>query len=106
MRIQNDGITSAAASQTAPADGAAQARSSNPGGAVNGGASSGGDQVDISSLSGNLASAGGALAHQQAARVSQLAALYSKGQYQADSLQTSRALVAGAIGGGSVEGDN
>jgi anti-sigma28 factor (negative regulator of flagellin synthesis) len=47
-----------------------------------------------------------ALAGEQAARVSDLAAIYAKGQYQVDATQLSRALVSRALGAGSVEEDN
>ena len=103
MRIHNDGIAAAAASQAAPAENAAQPGSSTLSVPV---ATSGGDQVDISSLSGNVASSVGALAEQQSAHVSQLAALYAKGEYQVDSMQTSRALLSGAIASGPVEEDS
>jgi hypothetical protein len=66
-------------------------------------ASTGTDQVDISSLSGNVAASSAALASQQAARVSHLAALHSKGEYQLDSMQISRALLSGAIAAGPAE---
>jgi hypothetical protein len=103
IRIQNDGIASAATSQTAPVEQAGKQGSSARSGSV---ANSGADQVDISSLSGNIAASSGALAEQQAARVSQLAGIYSKGDLQVDSQQLSRALVSSAIQGSSGGGDN
>jgi anti-sigma28 factor (negative regulator of flagellin synthesis) len=103
MRIYNDGIAALAASQAAAAESAAQPGSSPQAGLV---ADSGADQIDISSLSGNVAASAAALAGQQAARVSQLAALYAKGEYQVDSLQLSRALVSEAIASGSLEEDS
>jgi hypothetical protein len=109
IRIQNDGVASAATSLPAPVESvtAEKSGSSSFTGSVG---SSGGDQVDISSLSGNITESSNALAAQGAARVSQLAALYSKGEYQVDSMQLSQSLVAGAISGsvaaGSFGGDN
>ncbi len=103
MRIQNDGIAGPAVSQTVPAGNAEPASSSALGRPP---ANHGGDQVDLSSFSGSLSASVGALAEQQAARVSQLSALYGRGEYSADSMQTSRALVSHALAGGSLAGDN
>jgi hypothetical protein len=103
MRIHNDGIAGPAASQSTPAESAAQPGSSTLSASV---ANGGTDQVDISSLSGNVAASAGALASQQAARVSQLAALYSRGEYRVDSMEVSRALVSAAISGSSMEEDS
>src|ERR1035438_905768 len=99
MRIQNDGIANLAASQAAQVQSATQPGGSTQAESI---AHSGADQVAISSLSGNIAASSAALAGQQAARVSQLAAVYARGEYQANSLETSRALVSAAIAGGSV----
>jgi anti-sigma28 factor (negative regulator of flagellin synthesis) len=101
MRIQNDALAAAAASQTAPAESAKQAGSSKPSGS----SLHGTDQVDISSFSANVADSNATLAAQQAARVKHLAALYAAGQYHVDSAQLSRAMVSRAISGGSVEDD-
>ena len=103
LRIQNDGISAAAASQTVPAENAGKPGSSTQAGSI---ASSGSDQVDISSLSGNVAASSGDLANREAARVSQLTALYSSGNLQVDTAQLSRALVSAAISGSSVDGDS
>ena len=102
MRIDSDGIAASAAAPGASAGSAVQPGLSTRAGLV---ADSGADQVDISSLSGNIAASAAALASQQAVRVSQLAALYAKGEYQVDSAQLSRALVSGAIAGGSLGED-
>jgi hypothetical protein len=94
IRIQNDGIAAAAASQTAPAE-----KTGKPGSTSSGSiGSSGADQVDISSLSGSIAAASSALASQQSARVSQLTGLYASGQFQVNSAQLSSALVTSAMG--------
>jgi hypothetical protein len=105
MRIHDDGLAAAAASQSAPANGpiGLGSGSSRQSGSVS---NLGADQVDISSLSGNVAATSAALANQQAARVSQLAALYAKGDYHVDSMQLSRALISGSMAGGSVEGNS
>jgi hypothetical protein len=102
MQIHNDGIAGPAASQSAPAESAAQPGSSTQIGFPNSGA----DQVEISSLSGNIAASVNALANQQAGRVSQLAALYARGEYQVNSQQLSHALVSAAISGGSMGEDS
>jgi hypothetical protein len=103
MRIHNDGIAAAAAPPPAPAENVAQLGSSTLVAPI---ANTGGDQVDISSFSGSVASSVGALAEQQATRVSHLAALYARGEYQLDSMQTSRALLSGAIASGPAEEDS
>lgn len=102
IRIQNDGVAAATNAQAAPAANAAQKGSSLLSGSI---APAGADQVDLSPLSGNIAATVGALASQQASRVSQLAALYSKGEYPVDSAQLSRALVQRAMSSDAVEGD-
>jgi len=101
MRIYNDGI-GASAFQPGSVDTAQSAGSSTRTGSAG---SSGTDQVEISSLSGNIAAATSALAGQQAARVSQLAALYAKGDYQVNSLRVSQALVSNALSA-SLDGDS
>jgi hypothetical protein len=103
IRIQNDGIAAASTAPLAPTENAGKPDSSSQSGSVSAG---GADLVDISSLSGNIAASVSALADQQAARVSQLAALYAKGDYQVNSAQLSHALVSAAIGGGPVDGDD
>ena len=103
IRIQNDGIGATGSSQVAPVDNAGRSGQSTFTSSIG---NSGSDHVDISSLSGNIAATSSALADQQAARVSQLAALYSKGDFQVDSAQLSRALVSGAMSGSSFDGDN
>jgi anti-sigma28 factor (negative regulator of flagellin synthesis) len=101
MRIQNDGIAGPSASGPAAAESVAQSGASTRAGSA--GSSSGADQVEISSLSGNVAAAAATLASTQADRVSQLAALYAKGEYRVDSMQLSRALISSAISSGSEE---
>ncbi len=103
MHIQNDGIAGPAASQSAALESTAQPGSSVLARSTANGAT---DQVEISALSGNIAASSGALANQQTARVSQLAALYARGEYHVDSWQLSRALVSQAISSGSVGEDS
>ncbi len=103
MRIHNDALAAAAAPPPAPVENVAQLGSSTLIAPV---ANNGDDQIDISSLSGNVASSVGALADQQSARVSHLASLYARGEYQVDSMQISRALLSGAIASASVEEDS
>lgn len=103
MRIHNDAVSTSAASQAAQAESVAQSGSK---GRLNSTGATGGDQVQISSLSGNLASSNAALASQQSSRVSHLAALYAKGNYDGNAAQISKALVAGAITSGSVGAEN
>ncbi|MGA2648592.1 MAG: hypothetical protein ABSF15_28245 [Candidatus Sulfotelmatobacter sp.] len=102
IRIHNDVIAAAAPPPPAPAENAARAGASTLASSV---AGSSGDQVEISSFSGNVATSVGALAEQQGARVSHLAALYARGDYQVDSMQTSRALISGAIASSPIEED-
>jgi hypothetical protein len=103
IQIHNDQVAGIATPLAAPVESAAQRSGSTQ---TESTGHSGADQVAISSLSGNIAASAAALANQQAARVSQLAAIYAKGEYQPDSLATSRALVSAAIAGGSVEEDS
>ncbi|MGA2722549.1 MAG: hypothetical protein ABSG79_09025 [Bryobacteraceae bacterium] len=99
IQIHNDGIGGPAASQSAPLGSVAQPGSSTRIGIA---ANSDADQVEISSLFGNISSSAAALADQQAAHVTQLAAVYARGQCSADSLQVSHALVSEAISSASV----
>src|ERR1700722_2914527 len=99
IRIQNDGIAAASTAQTGALENAGKPSSSTQSTSIG---NSGSDHVDISSLSGNIAASSSDLASQQAARVSQLTALFSQGNYQVNSADLSRALVSAAIGGGSV----
>ena len=102
MQIHNDGIAGPAGSQSSPSVTTAQPDQSTR---IGFGANTGGDQVEISSLSANIAATAATLADQQAARVNHLAAVYARGEYQADSMQVSRALIGGAVAGASPEGD-
>jgi len=101
MRIHNNQIPPAPPPPPpAPAENVAQSGATTLAAPITNG---GGDQVEISSFSGNVATSVGALGEQQAARVSQLAALYARGDYQVDSMQVSRALISGAIASGPIE---
>ena len=99
IRIQNDGIAGAGASQINPAD----ALSS--GGANRGASSAGGgaDRVDISSLSESFSSATASLDAQRADKIGRLTQLYAQGQYQLDSAAISRSLISSALSASSME---
>ncbi|HUP04079.1 MAG TPA: hypothetical protein VMU19_08820 [Bryobacteraceae bacterium] len=100
MRVHNDPAAAAAATQTATVDRMAPAGSSS---AAASGAQGVTDQVSISSLSNSLTASLGTLEDQQSARVSYLAAIYARGEYQADSAQTSHAMVSQALTGSAAE---
>lgn len=57
----------------------------------------GGDQVEISSTSGQIAQAIAAFGAQHAGRVEALSADYQAGRYQPDSMATGRAIIADAV---------
>jgi hypothetical protein len=97
IQIHSEHVAGIATPLAAPVDGGSRPEAPPRAESIAGG---GGDQVAISSLSGNIAASAAALASQHASRVSQLAALYGKGAYQPDSLQTSRALVSAAMAAG------
>jgi anti-sigma28 factor (negative regulator of flagellin synthesis) len=103
IRLQNDGVAGASSSAASQTNLTPSGSPITPASGVNSGAAT--DQVEISSLSENVASASSALQTQQADRVSHLAAVYAKGQYQVDSAQLSHALVSHALASGSVEND-
>ena len=62
----------------------------------------GGDRVELSSLSGGVASSIASANGQQAERVRQLAALYASGRYEVDPAKISHALVSDSIRSGSI----
>lgn len=103
IRIQNDGIAGAGASQIAQTSAPAPHGPASAGAGKN---AAGTDRVDLSTLSGSMATQLSAMASQQANRVSQLAALYAKGQYQVNPGHISRALISNAISTGAVESEN
>ena len=102
IRLQNDGVAGASTSAASQTNLTQSGSSITPASGFNTG---GADQVEISSLSESISSASSALGSQQADRVSQLAAVYAKGQYQVDSVQLSHALVSHALASCSVEND-
>lgn len=103
IRIQNDGLAGAAASETSRTQDTVQIGNGagRPGSRFD--ASS--DRVEISSLSGQIADASNSSQAAQANRVSKLAAMYQSGRYQVDSVAVSRALVSQAIQTGGTGGD-
>jgi anti-sigma28 factor (negative regulator of flagellin synthesis) len=97
IRIQND--------QTADIASTSAQRTEQPvrfaaGGTKSGrGISSGGeDRVEVSSTTASIGEAVSADNAARSNRVRQLGALYASGQYSADSLRTSEAMVSGALG--------
>jgi anti-sigma28 factor (negative regulator of flagellin synthesis) len=99
MKIQNDGLTGSnplEAGRTAPVT--SPANSNAPGGSKISGKE--GDSVEISGISSRLTESNAADGVQRANRVSQLAALYARGQYQVNSSSLSQALVSQALSGG------
>jgi len=103
IRLQNDGVAGASTSAASQTNLTQSGSSATP---ASGLGSSAADQVEISSLSENVANASSALETQQAERVSHLAAVYAQGQYQVDSVQLSHALVSHALASGPVENDD
>jgi hypothetical protein len=99
IRIQNDGIAGAGASQINPADLQTSGTSGRGSSSIGGFA----DRVEISSLSENLSSATASLDAQHADKVSRIAALYAQGQYQVDSATLSNSLVSNALNATGME---
>jgi len=102
IRIQNDGLTGAMAPETSRTQDVVQIGNLSTGLSSRIGSAS--DNVEISSLSGNIADASSALATAQASRLRQLTQLYQSGRYQVDTSAVSRALVANALQSGGIEG--
>ncbi len=102
IRIQNDGLSGAAASETSRTQDIVQIGGHSSNGASRAGEPT--DTVEISSLSGRIADAGSSIDAAQSKRVSYLAQLYQSGRYQVDSLAVSRALVSQALSASGTEG--
>jgi anti-sigma28 factor (negative regulator of flagellin synthesis) len=99
IRIYNDGLGGTGAAETSRTQEISRATT---GGTTSvGSASSGEDQVQISSLSEALGSQG----IQRDARVQQLASIYQSGGYQVNSMDVSRAIVNNALQAGAAESD-
>jgi anti-sigma28 factor (negative regulator of flagellin synthesis) len=99
MKIQNEGLngstpleTGRTASVTPPAN------NNGSGGTKVSGAE--GDSVEISGISSRLAEANAVNGQQRENRVSQLAAVYARGEYQVNASNLSRSLVSHALGAG------
>jgi anti-sigma28 factor (negative regulator of flagellin synthesis) len=103
IRIQNDGLAGAAASETSRTQDTAQIGNGTgrPGSRFD----ASGDRVEISSLSGQIADASTSSQVAQANRVSKLAAMYQSGRYQVDSMAVSRAIVSQALQAGGTDGE-
>lgn len=99
IRIYNDGLAGAAASETSRAQ--ELSRTSSTGRPSSGSTAGGEDQVQISSVSEALS----AQASSRAAHVQELAAAYQSGRYQVNSTDVSRAIVNNALGVGNTESE-
>ncbi len=97
MKIQNDGIQGSNPIETGRTQNTQPARAANrlAGQKV---AGTEGDSVEISGISAHLAETNSADGQQRAARVSQLAALYARGEYRTNAADLSKAIVSHAIG--------
>jgi anti-sigma28 factor (negative regulator of flagellin synthesis) len=97
IRIQNDQTADVASTSAQRTEQTARFAS---GGTKSGGAisSDGEDQVEVSATTSSIGAAVSAQNTARSNRVQQLGALYASGQYNADSLKTSQALVSGALG--------
>lgn len=98
LRIQNDQATNGAAAEVSHA---AQSSPVSPGFGKTQKTigSAGGDQVDVSSVTEAIAAGISAQNLQRATRVTQLGALYARGQYSVDAAHLSSAIVGNAITG-------
>jgi len=98
LRIQNDPATNGTAAEV---NHATQSSSVSPGlgKAQKTIGSAGGDQVDVSSVTEAISVGISAQNLQRATRVTQLGALYARGQYSVDAADVSRAIVGNAITG-------
>jgi anti-sigma28 factor (negative regulator of flagellin synthesis) len=99
IRIYNDGLAGAAASETSRAQDLSKASQSSK--TSSGSAAGGEDQVQISSLSEALSAQGS----QRTDRVQSLAAVYQNGGYQVNSMDVSRAIVNNALQMSGAESD-
>jgi anti-sigma28 factor (negative regulator of flagellin synthesis) len=95
VRIQNDQTAGIPSPEVNRAGGTTSLSSGNGKSTTAVGAGSG-DHVQFSSAAENISAGVSAQNQQQAARVTQLSALYASGQYSVDSTKISRALVANA----------
>lgn len=98
IRIYNDGLAGAAASEASRAQ--ELSRASSTGKSSGTSAIGGEDQVSISSLSETLS----AQSSQRSARVQDLTAVYQSGQYQVNSQNVGSAIVNDALRAGAAEG--
>ena len=96
IRIQNDQTADIASTSAQRAEQSTRLAS---GGTKSAGTSGGGDdQVEVSSVATSIGAAISAHTAARSSRLQQLGLQYASGQYSADSLKTSQALVAGALG--------
>jgi hypothetical protein len=100
IRIYNDGLAGAAASETSRAEQLARTAGTGKPGAGTGAV--GEDQVQISSLSEAVTAA----QTQRSATLQRLAAVYQSGNYQVNSADLSHALVNNALQAGATESES
>lgn len=101
MRIYDVNLTGTSAAES----GRAQEiqKSDRAGTGRSGGSTAGSDRIEFSSTLGRLSQALATSGSQRAARVEALAAQYQSGNYRADSLATSRGMVADALATGGAQ---
>ena len=98
IRIYNESLSGAAASQTSRADELSRVTGGSRSSQTS--AASGEDQVQISSISENIATQ----AANRAAHVQSLAALYQSGKYQVNYADLAHSLVSNSLQAGGAEG--
>jgi anti-sigma28 factor (negative regulator of flagellin synthesis) len=103
IRIQGENLEGALAPQTSRTQ-ETPLTSQSEGGRVSKAVESGEDSVEISGLSARLTAANQQEDARVSDRISTLAALYARGEYQVDTGNLSRALVSHAVSG-AIEGD-
>ena len=98
VRIHND-VISAGTGLDVGRTGAASSPTSGSTRGITGSGTSGGDHIDISRAAETIAAGVSTSNLEQAARVKNLSALYSSGQYSVDSGKVSKALVDNSLSG-------
>jgi len=100
MRVYDVNLTSTSAAQSGRAQETQKADRAGSGRAGGSGTAGNGDRVEFSSTLGRLSQALAADGSDRASRVQALAAQYQSGQYQPDSLATSRGMISEALAAG------
>jgi hypothetical protein len=100
IRIHNEALPGTSVSELSRAE--EVSRSAKDGSkSISGAGITGGDQVELSSLSGSISQALTAAAAHQSGKVQHLAALYASGKYNVNSVDLGRAIVSQTIGSSS-----